>query len=127
MPVPKVCVLSDVEVREWQDDRIAPNCSDHRHVSRKVAFAWVNGFANEGRYKPKAKIVGKGAITLLNNRVWSVRPSEAVSAYQLVVDSHGHHGDYRNGIEACGAKDMQARMSVKKTNEGDPPHFSKNW
>lgn len=116
MPVPKVCVLSDVEVRLWQDDRIHPNCSDHRHVSKSTATAWVNGFENEGRYKPKAMTVGVRHITLINNKVWSVMPTGDAAAYQFVVDSHGHRGNYRNGIGACGAKDMQARMRVRAIN-----------
>lgn len=117
MPNSKVCVLSDIEVKLWQDDRIHPNCSDHRHVSKSTATAWVNGFENEGRYEPKAVTVGGRHITLINKKVWSVLPSGDMRAYQFIPDSHGHRGDYRNGIGACGAKDMQARMSVKKINE----------
>lgn len=112
----KVCVLSDVEVREWRDERIHPNCSDHRHVSKSTATAWVNGFEKKGRYKPKAVITGGTAITLIDNKVWSVLPSGDMRAYQFTTDSHGHRGDYRNGIGACGARDMQARMDVRKIN-----------
>lgn len=112
----KVCVLSDLEVKQWQDQRIHPNCSDHKHVNNKLAVAWVNGFEREGRYKPRAQPVGNGAITLINTKVWSVLPSGDMRAYQFTTDSHGHRGDYRNGIGACGAKDMQARMRVRAIN-----------
>lgn len=71
----KVCVLSDVEVKELQEGRPV-SCSDHRHLPVKEAFTmtlqhWQK--TSSPYFHPIAEWVGPRHIRLLRAFSWGVK------------------------------------------------------
>jgi hypothetical protein len=70
----KVCVLSDVEVRELQEGRPV-SCKDHRHIPAREAFQmalqhWQK--TSSPYFHPIAEWVGPRHIRLLRSFSWGV-------------------------------------------------------